>query len=589
MILTSNQKEILNLIKDYNLIVYGPPGTGKTTLAHLIKELYKDVLLIQRNKTNNMFTFHSFFNKYYSKCYNDMDLLNIIERNTPPKEIILFNYIIIDNSQDLDELTYKSILKIQEDFSVKRLLLFGDIHQNLFSFNNSSIKYFTMGYYFFGITRKIELNINFTFGQKFYNFLKAIGGPENIQLEQSSRGPENENIQLEQGSEKEIFYLFDNPKDYMKEYPPGDTVILCPSINLTIRKLTNEISEYNIPIYLSDLEQSGNSENKLLITTFHKCQNINRKYIFIYNFDESYQLYFNTSCKSLSTANSLYMALTRPCSKLFLIHQRGNRELSFINLHTIKPFVTFIGKYKEIKKQRENLVFKEVHVTKLIKSFSITEIKELITCIHIIHNKKSSQNLKTVDTIERTVINKKIIENVSDINAVAIMYYFEYQTTGKISQLSVDDQKYLDSLNKKTSLISDFLYLACPLYRRKQIGKFDWFNENIFIDCIDSLNNLILKKDDKIIPDFEVSFSKFFNNVKLIGTVDIMDNKSIYEIKYTSELTELHIIQLSIYAYLSDFLFDYYLYNITDGKEINLTIENPEKFGEILFEKLSTF
>ena len=95
---------------------------------------------------------------------------------------------------------------------------------------------------------------------------------------------------------------YDEVKYYLeKGYSYSDFFILAPSvksIKSPIRQLANELSNNKIPIYvpISDEEKIDEDiiKDKMVFSTFHQVKGLERKIVIIFNFDNSYFLFYNT-------------------------------------------------------------------------------------------------------------------------------------------------------------------------------------------------------------------------------------------------------------------------------------------------------
>ena len=128
---SDEQKSVLELLNDNNVIIDSVAGSGKTTTnLHIAKKYVGfQMLLLTYNaklkletrekvqhlnlKNIEVHSYHSFCVKYYDhKCYNDTNLTKIVKFNSKPLRNFNYDIIILDEAQDVTPLYYKLICKL---------------------------------------------------------------------------------------------------------------------------------------------------------------------------------------------------------------------------------------------------------------------------------------------------------------------------------------------------------------------------------------------------------------------------------------------------------------------------------------------
>ncbi len=158
MITSPEQNAIIAGLSNGNMSIDAIAGSGKTSTCLLVAKTYPNLkfLLLTYNaklrletkmKTNEqkitnmeVHTYHSFYNKYYNTCTNDILLDMIIESKTKVKsELFTYDVIIMDESQDLRPILYRSAKKIYKDNTVKnaKLCVIGDKNQNIYKYQEA--------------------------------------------------------------------------------------------------------------------------------------------------------------------------------------------------------------------------------------------------------------------------------------------------------------------------------------------------------------------------------------------------------------------------------------------------------------------
>jgi hypothetical protein len=362
-------------------------------------------------------------------------------------------------------------------------------------------------------------------------------------------------------------------KMYIKlGYNYDDIFILVPSIKkIKSRKrsplnlLANSLTQLDIPLYISKSESTSvcrekEMKGKLAFLTFHQSKGLERKIIIVYNFDNSYFTYFNTSADPLVCPNELYVATTRTLEHLTLLHDHKQLHLPFIDRDKIPQYTTFINyglhEIKEYVPPLTNLAVTELTsylsfdiLEKLMKYIDITTVTE--------HEKKIDIPLGTQQD--------NYYESISDITGTAIPLYFEFKEKGKSSVLKdftdTDGSAKLLRLTTQELCKNDNLY-----YRMNQIQNYNWLSNKNLQLAYDRMKTHIGSN-----PHFEIPVSY---KEELYGCIDCMDDTAIWEFKCVDNITREHILQLSLYMLMSMKLFSnkkYYILNILTNEKILLT------------------
>lgn len=313
-----------------------------------------------------------------------------------------------------------------------------------------------------------------------------------------------------------------------------------------------------------------------------------------------------------------------------------DRPLEFLkmNHHEMKmqPYISFKGTpqslfyernfEKEIKSPMKLFNITPTSLITFVPENVIEEISPLLDRIFV----RLSGELNEVDEIELPAVFKTrqgFYEDVSDINGIAIpcIYYHHIQKRWKslnrepnilkkmiINNMSDSkdyEHKYLkdiiQNMPEKCTKISDYLY-ASNIYiatqerlyfKLKQIqhDEYTWLNRENVIKCLNRLDNHIIPECNKKIPIFEKTLIDYsmekehedidsilaphFNDgtvFRFSARVDLVTEKTLWELKCTSKITIDHLLQVVIYAWL---------WKILVADDRNIRILNV-KTGELL-------
>ena len=618
---SEQQQDVINCSKFYNITVKSVAGSGKSTCcAHIIKSepnkkflvlTYSSHLklemrkLIQKINLNNVdvHSFHSSGHYFISNCINDKKLIEIKQKEKKTNKILDFDYVIIDEVQDMTKNLYEYTLyllkQIQNNF---KIILFGDPRQCIYDYMGSNEKYLLYPEKYFPNNNYewVRKNLSFSF-RITKNISKVLNhGFLDVNVLQSIKKREH----------KTLFYEY-NPWNKTKSnlvckhilnelengYKPNDIFILSYSLKIgnknksPITIIENILTSKNIPICIN--KSCNDINDKILISTFHGTKGLERKLVFIIGMDET--LIHITGQKFNLCPNIIYVALTRAKEKLFIYKQKNKNHLPFLNQENIIKYCDTNWKPN----------YNKTEIIQKRNNYFVTDI---------IKNTLSNNNLlyykifKTCN-IEIKIPNIEKNMNISQINGIAIPLWIEQKNRGKINYLNhiLLHQKIIDGrdtlidkdenvkneikkfyqnptalrninneLNNsielgKVSSIYELLSLSIFIYQIK--SGYDFLSKNLIernwltMDMLKgSLCNVLhLNLNKNSIFEFPISKSLFIdeNEITLNGSIDYIDDEKIIEFKCVNELSYEHISQLYFYMFiLENSKLNYFIVNV---------------------------
>ena len=644
-VLSEEQENIINC-DDSNIIVDSVAGSGKTTtiLHYAMEYNNKQFLLLTYNAKLKLesrkkaqilglhnieiHSYHSFCVKYYdSNAFRDTPIENIINTDKPNKIKFKYDYIIVDEAQDMTLLYYYLFQKIYRNNVNKQalIIIIGDKNQSIFQFNGADYRFITMAEQCFSLNtyswNYFNLSNSFRITSPMSNFINnCMMGYQ--RLTSSKQGILPEYIYCNSFSDIPFKKLL----EILVEYEPEDIFVLAPSLRshkTPVRVLENKIKIQfpEIPVYVpvSDDEQIDDSiiKGKLVFSTYHQVKGLERKVVIVYGFDSSYFQYYKQNVSKFICPNELYVATTRASEHLVLIHDNKSNCLEFIDKTKLRKYV----KVNSSKFLLSNRISNNIN-NNLNKTTSPTDL-----CRHIpeyIFNKcmkyfyiHKIRNASDIIQISHSTIQNNTIESVSEINGTAIPLYFEYLNKGTIDiinklpfnknitnynkeerfsidiDLDIKLRNIIESIEQKNLSIEDLLYLTNRwntfksgyLFKLNQITDYNWISQEQMTNCYTNIENLNIQHNARFEKELLMAYPFKNMNIKLIGFIDCVDNTNIYEFKCVKELEQQHFIQLAIYALMNELekeiirsskSYNYYLYNIlTDEQyEIKFTFDN---------------
>lgn len=413
---------------------------------------------------------------------------------------------------------------------------------------------------------------------------------------------------------------------------PDDIFILAASIkgiNSYIRKLENRLVEHNIPCHVPIFETEKLDERvidgKIVFSTFHSVKGRQRPFVFILGFDNNYFIQYARTLPKNECPNTLYVGCTRAIKHLFLIEyderptdrpleflKMGHRDLvncSFVDFKGFprKIFHNSDSSQDNIKSLIEKRFETPTKMVQFIPDFVLNEISPIIDKIF-----DFSQVYTTNIEIPSVIQTNYGYEDVSDLNGIAIPSFF-YEKISKNNILkSLIDQSILEmrsnehfflkntikNIPETFNSINDYLYLSNIYisiqerlyFKLKQINsdEYNWIDNELLNQCIERLEKMIVENNEYI-PSFEKTLIHnsneslhenidrilkpyFTENIlfRFSAIIDVFSENSIWELKFTNQISIEHKIQLVIYAWIYQSMNlpsrDFKLFNIKTGE-----------------------
>jgi thymidine kinase len=595
---------------------------------------------IQKYNLDNVevHTFHSFCRKNYnSSCKSDTEIREIFHDEFVFKKNhnkVVFDIIILDEVQDMSPLYYKLFCKLFKDNNnlQTKIGMFGDFRQSIFSFNKSDERYITL-------YDKLFYNMNnFNWGERKLQTSFRITNQMSTFLNECMFDAEI--IIANKHSEFKPRYLFCNGFDNMCTcknpkiidntvylefkkiidlgYLPKDIFILAPSIksrnyydtNNTddecrccqetkppVLILENLIKKYmpHIPIYVPLSDEGKVDEtiisNKVAFLSFHQSKGLERKVVFVFNFDNSYFTYYGKNLSQNKCPNTLYVATTRASERLILIHQCTNDFLPFLRKDKINHLCdpTYKRKIDQIRPFISNYSDEQKYDVTYLTSHLPEDI--LDKCFEMMDTTKGFL-MKISSSVEGLYGN----EIVCDINGIFFPTYYQHITTLKIDILyemlnTPPEHIYLyekthniklSEIDVKNITIQELLFICVcyssmrnkVLYKITQIKYLDWINDEHLQIAKERLDALNIHNNSK----YEFPLTEVCVDKHIAGRIDLNDfgNNTIYKFKCVTELQKEHYLQLAIYMYMHEkenpnVPNTYYLFNILTNEKIEIT------------------
>jgi len=608
---SKEQFKAINSIKKFNVIIDAVAGSGKTTTVLHIGKKYKDqnILLLTYNsrlkiesrekvadlKIKNMevHSYHAFCTKYYdNRCYTDKGILRVLNKNFKMRRKVNYDIIIIDEAQDMTHTYYHLVYKIIGEMEKPpKLCIIGDQKQSIFQFNNADNRYIRYAEQIFNFNKlpwkRISLTTSFRITHAMANFInKCVLNEKKLQAAKSGSLVNYLICDAFGDIERSIYKKV---LTYLEKSDPEEIFILAPSTksrNSPVRRLANRLTNQNIPIYVSNNSEKLEKDvirGKIVFTTYHQAKGLERDFVVVYNFDNSYFKYYKIDADSRKCTNEIYVAITRAKKELTVIHHYQNLPFKFVNFSNINK-ITNMRQHVKMRKKKDINKIKIIGATQLtdyLPQNIITEAKSYIKITKV-------QPQSNVINIDITTEQDDLYENVSEITGTAIPAHYEFLTTNNMTICSKllehnikIDPPTKDNIEQLLKISNYYCsHVSGYNYKKSQIKYYDWLNHEQLNKCVERIKKLNLSNKVNYEKSYEYIENKVLKqNMKILkGSVDCIDQindntYNVWEFKCVKELKDEHFIQLAIYAFLTRY------YKIND--EIKFTHQNSKLEGII--------
>ena len=643
---TFEQKDILKTISrfDKNLHINAIPGSAKTTTCLQIardnplkrillltynKRLRKETLQrLEGLKNIDVHTFHSFgYNGFQEKsCKNDIGLQNICVTDEHDVSFC-YDLLIIDEAQDLTLLLYRFVKKCYSYFIWKcPIIVVGDSRQCIFSYKGADERFLSLASTIFQWNSypwiQKTLSVTFRCTPFICNFINSCLSSSDTLLTSGRKNSPNTKpfyvfcdiffpIKIVQLIERVI---------YEEHASLHDILILFPSIRNTCKqnskeppviKLCNMLSNrgFNICVQFDhtiDIDEEI-LQDKIWISNFHKIKGIERKHVFVFNFDSSYFNYYGRNLQNTILPNILYVALSRASCSLYVINHKNNAPFNFINKESIRTYCTYDDRELNSSYNTKQKSTEQYEDTDPIFPSTFSQHVNTIllsTCIAELSMQRYDRQ-RPLCFASKTVREKHgSIENVSDINSEIINILLQ-RSSGNICNLEKLFREtkvwlFQHNLCHDRYVLNDYetydfadtsavTYLATAIvsyknkliFRLKQLHTYDWFSRNMIDKTYHYLEAFIERCVE--IPFYEehVEIRDTHFNRSFFGYIDCYDiqTDTVYEFKCTNIIDDKHIIQTLVYRYMMDLMIPdtcygmktSYIYNMKTNECVEIT------------------
>ena len=649
---SEEQQQVIDAaISGKNIICEAIAGAGKTSTILFITENFlnsnKRVLNLtynsalkgevrvkseQKNLKNiEIHTYHSLNLNYYNGAHDDFSIIDTIKLNKPLDHQPNFDIVMIDEAQDMTDNYFNLIRKFMFDSKRKyQLIIMGDSRQSVYNFKGANHLYLSHADKFWPEFKfeRLTLRTSFRLTPEIAEFVNTCMIGEDLirtiklPTEKVEYIVEPRFQQRKNKKEDPTYILIKEIKSYIynDRYTEADIMIICPSVKdrtitdktSPINMLANKLSKAGINIYKTNDDERFDEKfsiGKLGICSMHSSKGLERPIVILYGFCREYFLFYGKDFDPMVCPSTLYVAATRASHKL-IIYQNGE----------IVPFLK--GNVSEIANVRGNLNQKSKIAPEEIRPIGITriirflptdllyELNSLINSIVIkIQEPDNIVDLKSEIEVFDEAKNKRTIEQVSDLNGIAIVSRYQNETLEDKFSYHYDGVNF--SKKEKTYPETMGIYLSQAnilwahsenlIYRLNQIRTYDWLDnvdwkklkQNFSLIDQHNLNRAEVTYEYSIMnPNMLFGYKKENGKIMYLnGIIDAYVNDTIFEFKCTSELTIENKLQLIFYSWMMHYIhkkdFTCILLNLRSGEAYKL-MNNNKLINDICVKILNT-
>lgn len=547
MKLSPEQKKFIDIaLNGENILVEACIGSGKTTaIQALCNELGSDksILYLTYNKllkldaqekikrTNVKVTnYHGFVYPYLLqnniKCGLSDSISTLVRHKLPIKH---FDVLIVDEYQDIERDFAELLEYVKTTNPNMQLILVGDMSQKIYDKTSLDVEEWVKG--FLGKHRVLEFTQCFRLQQGLATKLGIIWNKHIVGVNNSC---EVETMSLSGVTE---FLSKQSPKDILcLGKRDGNMSIVLNNLEENYPRVYNKNTVY---ASIRDSEASPTTskyKNIAIFTTFDGCKGMERPICIVFDWDrEYYKIRGRQPNMNLDILKNIFCVAA----------SRGKKKIIFVK--DSSPILSEDDFLRPVKQEKLE------HVT-ISDMFSFKYIEDVMDCYSMLDTTKISECGRE--------INIKSQDGLIDLSPCIgvyqeVLFFKNYKIDAALKMLL--SEKYLKKFNKynqnkyeeelKKSLELSLgekilLVTALETHQNRYIEQvqYPFVSESQDEQLIERLSSR-LDENDTVQEDclFDIK------SIKVTGRCDVIKEDCIWELKFTSELSMEHFLQLAMY------------------------------------------
>lgn len=579
VLLTDEQTKFVDIaLSGKNILVDACIGSGKTTaIQHLCNFISPDkrVLyltynrLLKKDAQDKIKNANVHVQNYHGYAYEHLKEIGITTAQSDllcefnRRKLILppIDILVIDEYQDIDSMSAEMLIYIKTCYPQIQIIMVGDMEQKIYDHTTLNVKKFAAD--FLEEYQTVNFKTCFRISAEWANELgktwkKTIIGS-------------NENCEVCEMSLNEVadFLIRQNPKDILCLGSRSSKHNYGELLNILESEAPDKFNKNTVYASIRDEDANIRSYNDCAIfTTFDSSKGLERDICVLMDWTNDYWRIRQEHSQSYEILRNIFcVAASRGKQKIIIVKFADEETLSWDELRTY-----FTPNTTEGKKFDPSRIFEFAKQEYIDKCYSYLEIKPLNT------------------NNERLPIEIPRADGLIDLSPCIGIYqeamYFDNYDIDQDLCLHRNISRIPITISDDAPLMEKILYLTSietgqDRYRKQVDGKHLVSKEQW--EQIASRLHERLKKSEKVQEPCNILCEGLGN---IIGLADVVKDKSVYELKFVSELSRANFLQCAVYTIGLDKEVGI-LWNILDNKIYEIRISSKRGFLDALVSMLS--
>ncbi len=583
MELTGEQKEFITCaLAGNNILVDACVGSGKTTaIQNLCMEFPRDKKILYltynkllkidakekiKGKNVNVTNYHGFAFVCLKRAGINAGISDLIQKFnnlTPP--IGRYDLLVLDEYQDIDQEIADMLMYIKQKNVNMQIVAVGDMRQKIYDKTTLDIEEFIES--FIGKHTDLEFTKCFRLCNSLAEKLGRIWEKKIVGV--------NEACTVIEMPKKDIIR-------YLAEQNPADILclgsrngLMSSTLNVLEEKYTEKYNKTTVYASISDNDRSGVTEptkETAIFTTYDSSKGLERRICVVFDFTESYwairrdmpqqkyEILRNIFCVAASRGKEK-IVFVRSDEEMLSEQTLSSKNEASTKLENVQISAMFDFKYKEdVEECYRLLEVKRIHREdkKIIQIENHEALIDLAPCIGI---------YQEAVFFDKYDIDKDI-ELYKQINADRNIDAAKYHTLDKkilyLISLETNQKRYIMQVNR-------------PLVEEDQKEQ------------LKKRLNQVLSPHDESQQICEIPFAEKKDGnfaFAAVGYADVIKGRTVYELKFVSELTHEHFLQCACYV-VAKKLKKGILWNTRTNDMYEISIPNTNAFLDAITKTIT--
>lgn len=568
--LSDEQKQFIKYgTAGHNILVEACIGSGKTTaiqaLCNAIKG--KNILYLTYNKLlkldakariiNNRTTVTNYHGFAWQELQRNhiragvSELIQVYNRSDLP--VSAYDVLILDEYQDIDQEISEMLMHIKEKRPNIQIVAVGDMCQKIYDKTNLEVSDFMVE--FLGNYIPMEFTRCFRIGADHAEMLGYIWGKKIVGVNEKFK------IDIVPDFKARVIAAKTDPKDLLVLGMRGGAATKLQ--NHLEKEYPQKFNKHTLWSKIKDTEGGATSpgEDCAIFTTFDGCKGMERKVCIVYDWTLKYWM------TRSEKADTRYEILRN----IFCVAaSRGKERLVIVESDTVldedilsEPFLT----RWDYGDMQASTVFDFKHVEDVEAAYKMLDVKVL---------QEPGEEI-AIPTSDALIDLSPCVGNYQEA-----MYFKNYSIDSDIEkQLSLPKNGHLRRAYDKYDLSRKLLYLAMLETEQNR-----YMNQVKDLRVTAELEKKLcdrlaehLSQDEKVQVDSAIEFSNKQGErlFTISGRSDISRENEIWELKFVTELSHIHALQLALYL-IGEGKETGYLWNTRTGELHEIHVPNKEMF-----------